>query len=187
MFAGLSVETAQRQQFRLARRQPQQSPPVKDRSRQRPGPGPRFSGNVAQSQRTPGRFRGASLFTLLLLIVAVGMNDVAQASVRAGSEELALLEFASVVAAAPQAGVTAEPAQWRAVLHDAPSCEFPALEPETNGDPAGPDAACVLGLGFGSTATVTATGQLLQAAPVTHMARFATSPVLARAPPHDAR
>lgn len=154
-------------------------------SRQRPSAGRRFCGNVVHPRREIGRFRCASLFTLLrlIVIVIVSVHDVAQAS----AAELSLLDLAPEVEVESNSGVATEPTQWRAVPHEAPPCEFPALEPETNADPVESDAPSIIRLVFGCAATVTPTGQMFRAASVNYSTKFAASAVLARAPPCFAR
>ncbi|HEY6878042.1 MAG TPA: hypothetical protein VI299_08475 [Polyangiales bacterium] len=111
----------------------------------------------------------------------------AQAIAQAGHGEHARVDAASELAPATDSGMGAEPAQWHVVLHDEPSWEEPGLESEADGDPAAPDTVGTLRSEFACTAAAAPSGQLLRAAPVTYRARFATSPVLARAPPRCAR
>ncbi|MDB4990498.1 MAG: hypothetical protein JWN04_5676 [Myxococcaceae bacterium] len=141
--------------------------------------------------RKLGRARLGGFLTLLLLLLA-GVQHGAQASVAELSPvegEAACTRTLEGAAgqAAPHAKAASEPAQCRVVLHDAPPLEIGALEPETNEDPAGPDAPSIFRLVFGSAATVASVGQVLPAVSVTYSGKLAASCVLARAPPLFAR
>ncbi|HEY6879252.1 MAG TPA: hypothetical protein VI299_14600 [Polyangiales bacterium] len=129
------------------------------------------------------RLRWGGLLVLLLLVVGATEQAIAQAN----TEQRAPAELVSELAPSSQGGSGAELAQWRVVLHDEPSWEEPGLESEADGDPAAPDTAGSVCSELACTAPAAPSGQLLRAAPVTYRARFATSPVLARAPPRCAR
>lgn len=156
---------------------------MKYRSHQRLSPGRRLRGNVVHPLRELGRFYLASLCTLLVLIVDVGLHDVAHAS----ASELALGELSSEAALARHSDFVIEPAQFRPDLRDLPSCESSALEPETDGDPAAPEAPGVIQLALSCAPQFTSNSQTLEVTSVTYIARFAASRVHARAPPHSAR
>jgi hypothetical protein len=82
--------------------------------------------------------------------------------------------------------VATEPAQWRAVPRGVPSCEDPAFESETDGDPAAPDADGAARVIIGRTPRLWSSCERPQFVVVSYTARFAASLVLARAPPRHA-
>lgn len=144
--------------------------------------------NVCLTRRQPECSRTTFVYALLMLLVAVSVQSVAQASATSTDDTL------------QQAVSAAEPAAWRVPLlvvnreHDAPaslhsrgqgraSTEFPGVESETDGDPVDSDAPRVLQLVLACTAIEVSTGQTPRGMPDTYVAKYAASPALARAPP----
>jgi hypothetical protein len=115
-----------------------------------------------------------------MLIVGVSVHGLAQASVE-GLPALSLLPAPTKVEAA------SETAQWRTVVHEAPSVEVSALEPEANEEPCAPEAPSVIGVGCRRTASSTASEQKLRGTLAVYSLRFSASPGFARAPPRRSR
>ncbi len=121
------------------------------------------------------RLHFAGFLALLVTLVSWSVHGVAQSS---ASE---LFDFMPKVGADSER--TRDEAQWCTVLHEAPQVEISALENETDGEPVAPELPAILRPVFGCTARPTPSGQVLHVVTETYTARFATSPVLARAPP----
>lgn len=150
---------------------------MKYHSRQCPASGPRPCRSAADPRRLPARFWFITLLTLL-----VNLHGMARAS----AAELPLPSLGPQAADAMQRGIAAQAAQLCALSDDASMCEFPAVEAESNEDPASPDAPGVAVLSFRRAAAPASTGSRLHAACAACTTRLVASPVLARAPPQVA-
>jgi hypothetical protein len=122
--------------------------------------------------------RFANLFALLLLTLGLSVQGAGLSS----AAELSLIDFRPTVATTAEVA-TEQPAQWRSGLYDAPCSEITALEAEVDGEPAAVDTPSVIRPVFSRTASLRSDPQMPQGATATYIAKFASSPVLARAPP----